>query len=133
MMAIYIHIFIRWYCFDDIYGTIIMDMYWWYQEVAYGYGIHIYIWCRDDMRIWFYDDGYVVLRAPMDAWDRGRIWRDDISFHQDCVGDDSSRRMVGVSVWYITYVRHIRVNTSVGSVYIIFGFHNIKIYVYIMF
>ena len=38
--------------------------------MAYGYGIHdIYddemTW--HDMRKWFYDDGYVVLQAPMDG------------------------------------------------------------------
>ena len=42
------------------------------------------------------------------------------SLHQDCMGDDSSRRVVGVSVWCIVHVRHIRVNTSLGSIYIIF-------------
>ena len=39
-LDIYIHIFIWLYCFDNIYGTMIMDMYWWCHEVAYGYGIH---------------------------------------------------------------------------------------------
>ena len=48
----------------------IMDMYWWCHEVAYGYGIHgVYIYDDDDdddmtwhdMRKWFYDDGYVIL------------------------------------------------------------------------
>ena len=44
------------------------------------------------------------------------------SLHRDCMGDDSLGRVVGVSVWCIANVWHIRVNTSVGSVYIIFWF-----------
>ena len=49
-----------------------------------------------------------------------------LSLHRSCVGDDSSRRVVGVSVWCITHVRHTRVNTRVGSVYIIFWFSKYK-------
>ena len=57
-----------------------------------------------------------------------------LSLHQGCMGDDNSRRVVGVSVWCIAHVWHNRVNTSVGSVYIIFlGFHDIKIYICILF
>ena len=43
-----------------------------------------------------------------------------ISLHQGCIGDDSSGRVVGVSAWCITHVRHTRINTNVGSVYNIF-------------
>ena len=42
--------------------------------------------------------------------------------YRGCIGDDSSRRVVGVSAWCIVHVWHTRVNTSVGTVYIIFWF-----------
>ena len=42
------------------------------------------------------------------------------SLHRGCLGDDRSGRVVGVSAWYIVHVWHTRINTSVGSVYIIF-------------
>ena len=42
------------------------------------------------------------------------------------MGDDSSGRVVGVSTWCIAHVWHTRVNTSVGSVYIIFWFSKYK-------
>ena len=48
--------------------------------------------------------------------------------HQDCMGDDSSGR---VSAWCIAHVWHNRVNISVGTMYIIFWFSNIKAYVYV--
>ena len=54
----------------------------------------------------------------------------DIALHRDCLGDVSSGRVVGVSTWCITHCRHTRVNTSVGIVYSIFRFYNIKIYMY---
>ena len=55
-LSIYIHIFIWWYCFDNINGTMIMDMYWWCHEMAYGYGIHdIY----DDEMIW--ESSFIVM------------------------------------------------------------------------
>ena len=54
-----------------------------------------------------------------------------LSLHRDCMGDDSSGRVVGVSAWCIAHVWHTRVNTSVGSMYIIFGFLNTKTYVYV--
>ena len=44
------------------------------------------------------------------------------SLHRGCMGDDSLGRVVGVSVWCIVYVQHTRVNTNVGSVYIILWF-----------
>ena len=40
------------------------------------------------------------------------------SLHRDCLGDDSSGRVVGVLAWCIAHIWHTRVNTSVGSVYI---------------
>ena len=49
-----------------------------------------------------------------------------LSFHQGYMGDDSSGRVVGVSAWCIVHVWHTRVNTSVGSVYIIFWFSRYK-------
>ena len=55
------------------------------------------------------------------------------SLHRGCMRDDSSRRVVGMSAWCIAHVWHTRVNTSVGSVYIIFWFYDIKIYIHIMF
>ena len=55
-----------------------------------------------------------------------------LSLHRDCMGDDISGRVVGVSKWCIAHVWHTRVNTSVGSVYTIFlGFHDIKTYIYV--
>ena len=62
-----------------------------------------------------------------------------ISLHRGCLGDVSSGRVVGVSIWCITHGRHTRVNTSVGTVYV-FLFFNTKpicimfsnIYIYIM-
>ena len=55
------------------------------------------------------------------------------SLHRDYMGDDSSGRVVGVSAWCIAHIWHTRVNTSVGTVYIIFWFSNIKICVCILF
>ena len=40
--------------------------------------------------------------------------------HRGCMRDDSSGRVVGVLAWCIAHVWHTQVNTSVGSVYIIF-------------
>ena len=48
------------------------------------------------------------------------------SLHRDCTGDDSSRRVVGVSTWCIAHIWHTQVNTSVDSVYIIFWFSRYK-------
>ena len=49
-----------------------------------------------------------------------------LSLHRGCMRDDSSGRVVRVSVWCITHVGHTRVNTSVGSVYNIFWFSKYK-------
>ena len=55
------------------------------------------------------------------------VYREMIfSLHRDCMADDSSERVVGVSTWCIAHVWHTRVNTSVGSVYIIFWFSRYK-------
>ena len=43
-----------------------------------------------------------------------------LSLHWDCMRDDSSEKVVGVSAWCIAHDWHTQVNTSVGSVYIIF-------------
>ena len=48
-----------------------------------------------------------------------------ILLHRGCLGDVSSRKVVGVSTWCITHGRHSRVNTSVGTVYVFLIF-NIK-------
>ena len=45
-----------------------------------------------------------------------------LSLHRGCMEDDSLGRVVGVSAWCIIHVWHTRVNTSVGTVYIIFWF-----------
>ena len=37
---------------------------------------------------------------------------------------------LAVSTWYITHGRHTRVNTCVGTIYGIFRFYDIKIYMY---
>ena len=39
------------------------------------------------------------------------------SLHWSCMGDDSSKKVVGVSAWCIAHVQHTRVNTSVNSMY----------------
>ena len=54
-----------------------------------------------------------------------------LSLHRGSIGDDSSERVVGVSAWCIVHVWHTRINTSVGLIYIIFGFLNTKTYVYV--
>ena len=48
-------------------------------------------------------------------------------------GENSSERVVGVSACCITHARHTRVNTSVGSITLFFGFYDIKIYMYFVF
>ena len=56
-----------------------------------------------------------------------------LSLHQGCMGDDNSRRVVGVSAWCIAHVRHTQVNTSVGSMYYFPNFQHIKpMYMYIV-
>ena len=64
------------------------------------------------------------------ACEKDRIWGDDDSLHRDCLGDISSKRAVRVSTWCITHGWQIQVNTSVGTIYGIFWFYNIKIYMY---
>ena len=54
-----------------------------------------------------------------------------ISLHRGCLRDVSSGRVVGLSTWCITHGRHIRVNTSVSTLYIFLIF-NIK-FICIMF
>ena len=50
--------------------------------------------------------------------------------YRGCMGDDSSGRVVGVLACCIVHAWHTRVNTSVGSTYIIFWF-SIYICIYI--
>ena len=78
---------------------------------------------------------YVVLRAPMDGlWKRshmGKLWFTPSRLLWLVF---SSERVVEVSAWCITHVRHTRVNINVGSIYILFSdFHNIKTYMYYIF
>ena len=56
------------------------------------------------------------------------------SLHWGCLGDDRSGRVVGVSAWYIAHVWHTRINTSMGSVYVISWFTRYKhLYICILF
>ena len=52
-----------------------------------------------------------------------------ISLHRGCLGDVSLGRVVGVSTWCITHGRHTRVNTSVGTVYVLLIFLIQNLYV----
>ena len=52
------------------------------------------------------------------------------SLYRDCMGDDSSGRVVEMLACCIAHAWHTRVNTSVGSTYIIFWFSLYKIYMY---
>ena len=52
------------------------------------------------------------------------------SLYRGCMGDDNSGRVVGVLACCIAHAWHTRVNTSVGSTYIIFWF-SIYICIYI--
>ena len=84
---------IWWFLYDDVTWEMILQ--WWLRSIMSSYGR---------------------------TCDRDRIWGDYNSLHRGCLRDISSKRVVGVSSWCITYVRHIRVNTSVGTVYDIFLF-----------
>ena len=96
------------------------------------FDIHVYIW-------YDYVMGFhlmVMLRSTTGPYGRPVIevayGEMILSLHRSCMGDDSSGRMVGVSAWYIAYVWHTQVNTSVSSVYIFSGFSRYKhIYMYI--
>ena len=72
----------------------------------------------------------VMLRSTMGPYGRPVIevayGEMILSLHWGCMGDDSSGRVVGVSAWCIAHVWHTWVNTSVGSVYIFFGFSRYK-------
>ena len=56
-----------------------------------------------------------------------------LSLHQGCMGDDSSKRVVGVSACCIVHARHTRVNTRVGSITLFSNFYDIKTYMYYAF
>ena len=102
-----------WYYFDDVTT--------WHIGMYINYIMKLYddfIWWWDVMRTQWW------LRSTTSSYrrtcDRGRIWRDYDSLHRGCLENVSSGRVVGVSLWCITHVRHTRVNTSVGTVYDIF-------------
>ena len=60
---------------------------------AYVY-TYLFLWICHGFQ---YDgDGYVVLRPLLIDLFRDHIWGDDISLHRGYMGDDSSRRVVGV-------------------------------------
>ena len=74
---------------------------------------------------------YVVLRAPMDGlWQRSHMGKPWFIPPRLLWLVFSSERVVGVSAWCIIHVRHTRVNTSVGFVYIFSDFHDIKTIMY---
>ena len=96
--------------------------------------LNIYIWILYNGLMWGHVD-LVMLRSTTSPYGRpmlevayGEIL---LSLYRGCMEDDSSGRVVGVSAWCIAHVWHTRVNTSVGSMYIIFGFLNTKTYVYV--
>ena len=79
----------------------------------------------------------VMLRSTTGPYGRPVIevaYREMIlSLHWGCMEDDSLGRVVEVLAWCIAHTWHTRrVNTNVGSVYIIFfGFQDITTYVYV--
>ena len=137
MMAIYIHI----YLYDDIVlMTYIVPWLWICIDGATRWLMiwytYIYMMSRwhEKMVLWWW------LRSTTGPYGRPMLevaYREILlSLHRGCTGDDSLRRVVGVSAWCIVHVWHTRVNTSVGSVYIIFCFlryKNLCIYIYIIF
>ena len=82
--------------------------------------LYVYVFIRSWLchGFWWY---YVVLRAPMDdLLQRSHMGR--YYFHStEAVWELSSGRVVGVSTW-CRLCWNTRVNTSVGSLYTIFGF-----------
>ena len=115
-----------WYDFDDA-------MIWHIDDILYD----DFLWWWDVMRTRW----WLCSTTGSYGWtcDRGRIWGVYDSLLRGYLGDVSSRRVVEVSSWCITHVRHTRVNTSVGTVYDIFWFswyknlyiyYVLKIYIY---
>ena len=91
----------------------------------------ILVYILYDEMSWGHDDGYVVLHTPMEGLVIDAIyWETMIHSTEAVLRDVSSRRVVGMSSWYITHGWHTRVNTSVGTVYDIFWFSWYKIYMY---
>ena len=87
-----------------------------------------FIWWWDVMRTrWWFRN---ITGSYRRTCYRGRIWEDYDSLHRGCLGDISSRRVVGVFSWYIIHSRHTQVNTSVDTVYGILWFSWYKIYMY---
>ena len=71
-------------------------------------------------------DFYLMVMLCSTMGPYGRHGEMILSLHRGCMGDDSSRRVVGVSAWCITHAWHTRVNTSLGLMYIIFWFSKYK-------
>ena len=101
-------------------------------------GVYRYVYINMYIIRWFYvmmrcHEDTVMLCSTMDPYGRFVIevaYGEMIfSLHRGCMGDDSSRKVVGVSAWYIAHVWH----TSVGSVYIFFIFKDIKTFMYYVF
>ena len=89
--------------------------------------IHIFMFYDDFMRC---HEDTVMLRSTTGFYGRpvlevayGEII---FSLHRGYLRDISSGRVVRMSAWCITHIWHTRVNTSVGSVYIFFGFQGYK-------
>ena len=86
----------------------------------------MYIYLYDD---YDYDTDFhmtVMLRSTTGPYGRPVIEvayeKMILSLHWGCMGDDSLGRVVEVSTWCIAHVWHTRINTSVGTMYIIFWF-----------
>ena len=106
-----------------------MIWFWWRHDVAYWYILYDgFTWWWDVMRTrWWFRN---ITGSYRRTCYRGRIWEDYDSLYRGCLGDISSRRVVGVFSWYITHSRHTQVNTSVDTVYGILWFSWYKIYMY---
>ena len=89
--------------------------------------IHICILYDDFMRC---HEDMVMLRNTTGSYGRPVLevayGETLFSLHQGSMRYDSSGRVVEVLTWCIAHVRHTRVNTSLGFVYVIFWFYDIK-------
>ena len=103
-----------WYDFDDA-TTWHIGMYIYYMMKLYD----DFIWWWDVIRTrWWLRSITGSYGRTCDRQYMGRLWFTP----SNCLGDISSRRVVGVSSWCITHARHIQVNTNMGTVYDIFWF-----------
>ena len=112
--------------------------FWWLShKVAMYFNIYMYTYVDHDYDVDFHV--MVMLRSTTGpyGWPVIEVAYGEmiLSLHRGCMGDDSSKRVVGVSTWCIAHVWHTRVNTSVGVVYIIFVVCKIykPMYMYIVF